>query len=100
MGQPAARLGDMTSHGTPLGPGPGLPTALIGGQPAWRVGDSHLCPLANGPQPHVGGIVAVGAVTLILVNGLFMQSGPHPAPIFAIKPLPVVSNEPTGAVKT
>jgi peptidoglycan hydrolase-like protein with peptidoglycan-binding domain len=37
-------------------------------------------------------------VTLILVNGLFMQSGPHPAPIFAIKPLPVVSNEPTGAV--
>jgi putative peptidoglycan binding protein len=46
----------------------------------------------------IGGIVAVGAVTLILVNGLFMQSGPHPAPIFAIKPLPVVSNEPTGAV--
>jgi peptidoglycan hydrolase-like protein with peptidoglycan-binding domain len=27
-----------------------------------------------------------------------MQAGPHPAPIFAIKPLPVVSNEPTGAV--
>ncbi len=27
-----------------------------------------------------------------------MQSGPHPAPIFAIKPLPVVANEPTGAV--
>jgi Putative peptidoglycan binding domain len=46
----------------------------------------------------IGGIVAVGAVTLILVNGLFMQSGPHPAPIFAIKPLPVVSNEPTGTV--
>jgi Putative peptidoglycan binding domain len=46
----------------------------------------------------VGGLVAAGAVTLILVNGLFMQSGPHPAPIFAIKPLPVVSNEPTGAV--
>jgi hypothetical protein len=46
----------------------------------------------------LGGLVAAGAVTLILVNGLFMQSGPHPAPIFAIKPLPVVSNEPTGAV--
>jgi Putative peptidoglycan binding domain len=46
----------------------------------------------------VGGLVAAGAVTVILVNGLFMQSGPHPAPIFAIKPLPVVSNEPTGAV--
>jgi hypothetical protein len=46
----------------------------------------------------LGGLVAVAAVTLILVNGLFMQAGPHPAPIFAIKPLPVVSNEPTGAV--
>jgi hypothetical protein len=46
----------------------------------------------------IGGVVAVAVVTLILANGLFMQSGPHPAPIFAIKPLPVVSNEPTGAV--
>ncbi|HEV7983225.1 MAG TPA: peptidoglycan-binding domain-containing protein [Xanthobacteraceae bacterium] len=46
----------------------------------------------------IGAVVAAGAVTLILVNGLFLQSGPHPAPIFAIKPLPVVSNEPTGAV--
>ncbi len=45
-----------------------------------------------------GGLVALCAVTVILVNGLFMQSGPHPAPIFAVKPLPVVANEPTGAV--
>jgi uncharacterized Zn-binding protein involved in type VI secretion len=66
MGQPAARLGDLTSHGTPLGPGPGCPTVLIGGQPAWRVGDSHLCPLFNGPQPHVGGAVAVGSVTVTI----------------------------------
>src|SRR5271157_5637418 len=46
----------------------------------------------------VGGVVAMAAIALIVTNGLFMQSGPHPAPIFAIKPLPVVSNEPTGAV--
>ncbi|MBV9968337.1 MAG: peptidoglycan-binding protein [Xanthobacteraceae bacterium] len=46
----------------------------------------------------VGGLVALAAVVLIVVNGLFMQAGPHPAPIFAIKPLPVVANEPTGAV--
>jgi len=39
MGQPAARLGDLTSHGTPLGPGPGCPAVLIGGQPAARQGD-------------------------------------------------------------
>jgi Putative peptidoglycan binding domain len=46
----------------------------------------------------VGGLVAFAAVALIVANGLFMQSGPHPAPIFAIKPLPVVANEPTGTV--
>jgi Putative peptidoglycan binding domain len=46
----------------------------------------------------VGSLVAMAAVALIVTNGLFMQSGPHPAPIFAIKPLPVVANEPTGAV--
>jgi cell division protein FtsN len=46
----------------------------------------------------VGGLVAMTAIALIVANGLFMQSGPHPAPIFAIKPLPVVANESTGAV--
>jgi hypothetical protein len=46
----------------------------------------------------IGGLVAMAAIALIVTNGLFMQSGPHPAPIFAIKPLPVVANEPTGAV--
>jgi Putative peptidoglycan binding domain len=46
----------------------------------------------------MGGLVAVAAIALIVANGLFMQSGPHPAPIFAVKPLPVVANEPTGAV--
>jgi uncharacterized Zn-binding protein involved in type VI secretion len=66
MGQPAARLGDLTSHGTPLGPGPGCPTVLIGGQPAWRVGDAHLCPLLNGLVPHVGGSVAVGSATVLI----------------------------------
>jgi Putative peptidoglycan binding domain len=46
----------------------------------------------------IGSLVAMAAIALIVMNGLFMQSGPHPAPIFAIKPLPVVANEPTGAV--
>jgi uncharacterized Zn-binding protein involved in type VI secretion len=71
MGQPAARVGDTTSHGTPLAPGPGCPTVLIGGQPAWRVGsDTHLCPLVDGLKPHVGGVVAVGSTT-VLIGGLF-----------------------------
>ena len=71
MGLPAARFGDMTSHGTPLAPGPGAPTVLIGGQPAWRAnGDFHACPLVNGLQPHVGGTVAVGSLT-VRIGGMF-----------------------------
>lgn len=33
---PAARVSDTTGHGVPLSPGPGCPTVLIGGLPAWR----------------------------------------------------------------
>jgi uncharacterized Zn-binding protein involved in type VI secretion len=28
---PAARLGDLSMHGSPIGPGPGAPTVIIGG---------------------------------------------------------------------
>ncbi len=44
---PAARVGDATSHGTPLGPGPGSPNVLIGGMPAWRGQpiSMHVCSL-------------------------------------------------------
>jgi uncharacterized Zn-binding protein involved in type VI secretion len=70
MGQPAARVGDQTSHGTPLSPGPGAPTVLIGGQPAWRAtSDFHTCPLSDGPKPHVGGLVALGSLT-VTIGGL------------------------------
>jgi uncharacterized Zn-binding protein involved in type VI secretion len=70
MGQPAARIGDQTSHGTPLAPGPGSATVLIGGKPAWRAAaDFHTCPLFNGLVPHVGGVVAVGSTT-VLIGGL------------------------------
>jgi uncharacterized Zn-binding protein involved in type VI secretion len=67
MGKPAARLGDTTSHGTPLAPGPGCPTVLIGGMPAWRAGsDTHACPLVDGVKPHVGGVVALGSLTVMI----------------------------------
>src|SRR5712671_5476088 len=70
MGQPAARLGDLTSHGTPLGPGPGCPTVLIAGMPAWRAcGDTHVCPLVDGVKPHVGGVVALGSLT-VMIGGM------------------------------
>jgi uncharacterized Zn-binding protein involved in type VI secretion len=67
---PAARLADLTSHGTPLGPGPGSPDVLIGGMPAWRAGaDFHACPLVTVLVPHVGGVVALGSLT-VLIGGL------------------------------
>lgn len=69
MGQPAARVGDMTSHGTPLAPGPGSFNVLIGGLPAWRaISDVHTCPLFTGPVPHVGGVVSVGSMTVLINN--------------------------------
>ncbi|MFK7695878.1 PAAR domain-containing protein [Paenibacillus sp. HJGM_3] len=62
-------MGDLTSHGTPLSPGPGSPNVLIGGKPAWRAAsDMHTCPAAT-PNPHVGGVVAMGSAT-VLINSL------------------------------
>jgi uncharacterized Zn-binding protein involved in type VI secretion len=84
MGLPAARTGDMTSHGTPLAPGPGSVNVLIGGMPAWRAtADFHTCPLVTGVVPHVGGVVAVGSVTVFINNlpaarqgDVIVESGP------------------------
>ena len=36
VGKPAARLGDTTAHGNPLGPGTCSPNVWIGRKPAWR----------------------------------------------------------------
>ncbi|GAB4024269.1 PAAR domain-containing protein [Spirosoma gilvum] len=73
MGQPAARLADM--HVCPMqtpavvpiphvgGPitGPGMPTVLIGGQPAAVVGDMCVC---VGPPD----VIAMGS-TSVLIGG-------------------------------
>jgi len=68
----AARVGDMTGHGTPLTPLTplmGSSNVLIGGQPAWRATfDVHTCPLSDGPKPHVGGVVAKGSLTVKINN--------------------------------
>ncbi len=66
---PAARVGDQTAHGTPLGGGIGSPNVLIGGKPAWRIGpDIHVCPLMDGPKPHVGGVTTMGCPRLLINN--------------------------------
>jgi len=65
----AARMGDPTSHGKPLSPGPGSANVLIGGKPAWRAtADFHACPLVTGTVPHVGGVVAMGSTTVLINN--------------------------------
>ncbi len=50
------------------------------------------------PRDSLAVIAAAAVVTAIAVNGLFLQKGPHPAPIFPIKPLPVVGSESTNAI--
>jgi peptidoglycan hydrolase-like protein with peptidoglycan-binding domain len=42
------------------------------------------------PRDSMAAGVAGFAAVAILVNALYLQSGPHPAPIFANKPVPVV----------
>lgn len=80
----AARMSDMTSHGTPLAPGPGSANVLVGGLPAWRaVGDMHTCPLVTGVVPHAGGVVLLGSTTVLINNlpaarqgDLIVEAGP------------------------
>jgi peptidoglycan hydrolase-like protein with peptidoglycan-binding domain len=43
--------------------------------------------VARHPREFVGGLMAAIAVVSISTNALFMQKGPHPAPIFATRPI-------------
>jgi uncharacterized Zn-binding protein involved in type VI secretion len=70
MGKPAARLGDTCAHGGTIVVG--FPMVLIGGMPAARVGDMHVCPMLNPgvpPPPHVGGPIAMGS-PMVLIGGM------------------------------
>jgi uncharacterized Zn-binding protein involved in type VI secretion len=67
MSKPAARLGDPTAHGGVIVAG--YPTVLIGGMPAARLGDMHVCPMVTPvvpPVPHVGGPVSLGSATVLI----------------------------------
>jgi len=67
MGKPAARVGDMTVHGGTIVMG--CPNVLIGGMPAARLGDPHVCPLANPaptPVPHVGMPIVMGSLGVFI----------------------------------
>jgi len=67
----AARLGDMTAHGGTIVVG--FPMVLIGGMPAARVGDMHVCPLVTPgvpPIPHVGMPIASPGAPTVLIGGV------------------------------
>ena len=67
---PAARAGDLTSHGSPLAPGLGSTNVLIGSLPAWRaLMDLHACPIVKGLVPDIGGLVMMGSST-VLINSM------------------------------
>jgi peptidoglycan hydrolase-like protein with peptidoglycan-binding domain len=61
--------------------------------------------VSRNPRESVALFVGAGAISIIFANALFMQKGPHPAPIFAPKtvmarqapaPAPIIS-QPTAA---
>ncbi len=68
MGMPAARMGDPTAHGGSIVLG--CMTVLIGGQPAARVGDMHVCPMVTGVVPHVGGPILPPGSPTVLIGGM------------------------------
>jgi peptidoglycan hydrolase-like protein with peptidoglycan-binding domain len=50
------------------------------------------------PKESIVFIAVVGAAVAIVVNALFLQSGPHPAPFFVTQARPVARAETTGAL--
>ena len=55
MGKPAARIGNSPMAARFTVAWAPCPTVLIGGKPAWRIGDQHTCPIPNGPPPACSG---------------------------------------------
>jgi peptidoglycan hydrolase-like protein with peptidoglycan-binding domain len=50
------------------------------------------------PLDSLGTLAALGASGAIVVNALFLQASPHPAPILPVKPRPVASGEITSSL--
>lgn len=63
----AARLGDVMMHGDTIAPGLGSPNVTIGGKPALRSCDSHVCTKTT-PILHVG-TAFVPTQTKVRING-------------------------------
>lgn len=70
MGMPACTITSQTAHGGVVTVG--FPQVVIGMMPASRIGDLHVCPMATGPVPHVGGPFILGSPTVLV--GMMPQS--------------------------
>lgn len=71
MGKPAARIGDLTSHGGTIVTGSA--NVFFNGMPAANALSKHVCPMVTmgtPPIPHVGMVaIPIGALT-VLINGV------------------------------
>ena len=65
-------------------------------RPRWYSG--LLRKAVRRPRKLIGRTLAGVASVAVLVNALFLQTGPHPAPFFAPRPRPVATSEFTGSV--
>ena len=50
------------------------------------------------PRDSMCALALIAALAAIVANSLYLQPGRHPAPIFAIRPLPVLFREETGTI--
>lgn len=85
----AARVGDLTNHGGTV-TGPGMPTVLIGGQPAAVAGDLHVCALGSNVHPPVSPFPMGSASVLIGGRPALRTSDPCGCGAMAAVGLPTV----------
>jgi len=62
---PAARVGDISTHGGTIA-GPGVPTVLISGTPAAVALDNHVCVLPPVSHQPTASIFPMGSVTVLI----------------------------------
>jgi uncharacterized Zn-binding protein involved in type VI secretion len=65
MGVAAARVGDTTNHGGSV-VGPGVPTVLIGGNPAAVMTDNHACPIPANTGHIPSSPFTIGSTTVFI----------------------------------
>ena len=66
-----------------------IESAEFGHEGGWR--DLLRRALGRNPLDAIGIVLLLVAAGAILANALYRQPGPHPAPIFSVKPRPVAT---------